>query len=72
MRYPWDSAGQGGKTMIARTPNTRRVDSGVYLFPLELARPRTFAIGFLGNIRFEAALTFYALLLKPCQGVKLE
>jgi sugar fermentation stimulation protein A len=45
--------------MIARTPDTRRVDSGVYLFALELARPRTLAIGSLGNIRFDEGWYVY-------------
>ena len=45
--------------MIARTPETRRVDSGVYLFALELARPRTLAIGSLGNIRFDKGWYVY-------------
>jgi sugar fermentation stimulation protein A len=45
--------------MTARTPDTRRLDSGVYLFALELARPRTLAIGSLGNIRFEKGWYVY-------------
>jgi sugar fermentation stimulation protein A len=45
--------------MTARTSDTRRVDSGVYLFALELARSRTLAIGSLGNIRFEKGWYVY-------------
>src|SRR5271169_949617 len=50
---------QGGKRMISRTPEARRVDSGVYLFALELARPRTLAIGSLGKIRFDKGWYVY-------------